>query len=124
MKCLRCTIARVIFIPACILILSTGYAIAAEYHPPELDGFSLHAERDADGDGDGVKETHIRQYFDTAGDSIVSMTTKELTWSWSLNTRGSETGDKNYVIRDSNCDGIFDEVYSLDDKFYVPDCLK
>jgi hypothetical protein len=28
------------------------------------------------------------------------------------------------VIRDSNCDGSFDEVYGLDDEFHVPDCVK
>ena len=106
-----------------LLILSSD-ALATNFNPPELDGYNLHDERDSDGDGDGVKETHIKQYFDTAGDSIVSMTTKEQTWAWSLDTRGSETGNENYVIRDSDCDGEFDEVYSLDDKFYVPDCLK
>ena len=107
----------------CLLVLSPA-ALATNFNPPVLDGYNLHDERDSDGDGDGVKETHIRQYFDTAGDSIVSMTTKEQTWAWSLDTRGSETGNENYVIRDSDCDGEFDEVYSLDDKFYVPDCLK
>ena len=106
------------------LLILSSYALATSFNPPELDGYNLHDERDSDGDGDGVKETHIRQYFDTAGDSIVSMTTKEQTWAWSLDTRGSETGNENYVIRDSDCDGEFDEVYSLDDKFYVPDCLK
>jgi hypothetical protein len=28
------------------------------------------------------------------------------------------------VIRDSNCDGTFDERYGLDEQFHVPDCLK
>ena len=46
-------------------------------------------------------------------------------WAWSLETKGdSINGPKNYVIRDSDCDGVFDEVYGLDDKFTVPDCLK
>ena len=109
---------------ACFLTLLSGQAMAKNFEPPKLDGFNLHAERDADGDEDGVKETHIKQYFNTSGDSIVSMTTKEQIWAWSLNTRDNESGERNYVIRDSDCDGKFDEVYGLDDEFHVPDCLK
>ena len=99
-------------------------ASAGNYSPPSMDGFKLHTERDADGDEDGVKETRIKQYLNTKGDSLVSMTTRGTIWAWSLNTRGSEVGDKNYVIRDSNCDGSFDEVYGLDQEFHLPDCLK
>ena len=62
--------------------------------------------------------------MNTSGDSIVSFTSNERLWGWSLDTRDSETGPENYVIRDSNCDGIFDEVYGLDDEFHVPACLK
>ncbi len=98
--------------------------MATNFDPPKLDGFNLHAERDADGDKDGVNETHIKQYFNTAGDSIVSMTIKEKVWAWSLSTRNNDSGNNNYVIRDSNCDGQFNEVYGLDEEFHVPDCLK
>jgi hypothetical protein len=97
----------------------------AQFNPPSLEGFTPTNEHDADGDGDGVKETHIQNYANAAGDSIFSMTTKGRVWAWSLETKGESTGGpKNYVIRDSNCDGVFDEVYGLDDKFTVPDCLK
>ena len=106
------------------LVLLTGQAAATSFEAPKLDGFNLHAERDADGDKDGVNETHIKQYFNTSGDSIVSMTTRDKTWAWSMSTRNNESGDKNYVIRDSDCDGQFDQVYGLDDDFYVPNCLK
>lgn len=109
---------------AIVVTLLPGLAVANSFDPPKLDGFNLHAERDADGDGDGVNETHIRQYFNTSGDSIVSMTTTEKIWAWSMSTRNSKTGDKNYVIRDSDCDGVYDEVYGLDEEFHVPDCLK
>jgi hypothetical protein len=115
---------RTAFILGCFLALSTELAIAAQFEPPKLDGFNLHAERDGDGDGDGVNETHIRQYFNTDGDSIVSMTTKGRTWAWSLNTRENSSSTRNYVIRDSNCDGVFNEVYGLDEEFHVPDCVK
>jgi hypothetical protein len=107
----------------CLTMLA-GQVYATNFEPPKLDGFNLHIERDADGDGDGVNETHIMQYFDASGDSIVSMTTKGQLWAWSLNTRNSSTGNNNYVIRDSDCDGIFDEVYGLDEEFHVPDCLE
>jgi len=97
---------------------------AEQFDPPSLEGFNMHVERDADGDGDGVNETHIQQYFSESGDSIVSMTTKGRLWAWSLNTLDNDSGVRNYVIRDSNCDDIFDEVYGLDDEYHVPDCLK
>ena len=112
------------FILGCILALSAGVANAEQFEPPKLDGFTLHAESAADGDGDGKNETHIKQYFNTKGDSIVSMTTKGRLWAWSLDTRDNESGVHNYVIRDSNCDGVFNEVYGLDEEFHVPDCLK
>ena len=117
---------RAAALPAILVLLCgpAGGVLAKQFQPPSLDGFTLHTERDADGDGDGVNETHIRQYLSPNGDSLVSMTTKGVVWAWSLNSRNSETGNKNYVMRDSNCDGVFDEVYGLDEEFHVPDCLK
>ena len=109
---------------ACVFAMPSALATPTQYEPPKLDGYNLHAERDADGDGDGTKETHIKQYFNTSGDSIVSMTTKERVWAWSMDTRDNDSAIKNYVIRDSNCDGVYDEVYSLEQEFHVPDCLK
>ena len=108
----------------CVLTMPSAMAAPAQYEPPKLDGFNLHAERDADGDGDGVKETHIKQYFNASGDSIVSMTSKERVWAWSMDKRDNDSAIKNYVIRDSNCDGVYDEVYSLEQDFHVPDCVK
>jgi len=103
------------------IVGSTGTANASQFNPPKMDG----GENDADGDGDGVKETHIQQYSNAAGDSIYSMSTNGHLWAWSLETKGEPTsGPQNYVIRDSDCDGIFDEVYGLDDKYYLPDCVK
>ena len=111
-----------------ILIVSlTGMlrvAQAAQFTPPDLEGFNLHDERDADGDGDGNNETRLGQYLNSNGDSIVSFTSNKRVWAWSLNTRDDESGTRNYVIRDSNCDDIFDEVYGLDDDVHVPDCVK
>ena len=111
-----------------ILIVSlTGMlqmAQAAPFTPPDLEGFKLHDERDADGDDDGNNETRLGQYLNSNGDSVVSFTSNQRVWAWSLDTRDDEAGPRNYVIRDSNCDGIFDEVYGLDDEFHVPDCVK
>ena len=101
-----------------------GVAQATTFTPPALEGFNLHDEREADGDDDGKNETTIRQYLNTSGDSLVSFTSNGLVWAWSLDTRDSDVGPKNYVIRDSDCDGTFDEVYGLDDEFHVPDCVK
>ena len=101
-----------------------GVAQAAPFTPPELEGFNLHDERDADGDGDGKNETSLGQYLNSNGDSIVSFTSNGRVWAWSLDTRDSDTGPQNYVIRDSDCDGTFDEVYGLVDEFNVPDCVK
>lgn len=107
-----------------LLACVAGNAAAQQFEPPSLDGFMKHAERDADGDGDGKNETHITQYLNTSGDSLASMTTNGKTWAWTLNTRGSNVGSNNYVIRDSNCDGVFNEVYGLDEEFHVPECVK
>ena len=99
-------------------------AQAGQFTPPDLEGFNQHDERDADGDGDGKNETRLGQYLNANGDSIVSFTSNGRLWAWSLDTRDGESGPRNYVIRDSNCDGSFDEVYGLDDEFHVPDCTR
>ncbi|MGD8310148.1 MAG: hypothetical protein PVG98_11975 [Chromatiales bacterium] len=96
---------------------------AARFEPPDLQEFAVYNEHEADGDGDGVNETHVVRYFNPKGDSIFSLTTRGRLWAWSLNTRGDEAPEHNYVIRDSNCDGVFDEVYGLDDEFHIPACL-
>ncbi len=95
------------------------------FFKPELADFGLHNEYDDDGDGDGVNETHVRRYINSKGDTAFSMTTSGQLWAWSLDTRGDDDSDirKNHVIRDSNCDKVFDERYRLDAQFHVPGCL-
>ena len=115
---------RLVLVGFAVQTCLTGSAIAEQYAPPSLDGFKLHTEREADGDGDGKNETHIKQYLNTSGDSLASMSSKGIVWAWTLNTRDSDVGSSNYVIRDSNCDGVFDEVYGLDEEFHVPECMK
>ena len=95
------------------------------FFKPKLDGYTLHNESDDDGDGDGVNETHVRRYINKAGDAVFSMTTGDKLWAWSLDTKAGDDTDikKNYVIRNSNCDSVFDERYSLNAEFHVPICL-
>ncbi len=105
--------------------VASGRMQKGMYFPPELPDYELHNEYDDDGDGDGVNETHVRRYINTAGDTAFSMTTQGTLWAWSLDTKGDDDSDihKNFVIRDSNCDKVFDERYSLDAQFLVPSCL-
>ena len=49
------------------------------------------------------------KYLNLNGDSAFSMTSNGRLWASSLDTRDDESGMHNYVIRDSNCDGVFDE---------------
>jgi hypothetical protein len=103
----------------------TAVVAKGMYFKPELKDFKLHNEYDDDGDGDGVNETHVRRYISSKGDTAFSMTTSDRLWAWSLDSQGGDDADihKNYVIRDSNCDGVFDERYSLNAEFRVPACL-
>ena len=112
------------WLPLASLLVAMQHLQAAQFEPPVLEGYLLHDERDADGDGDDVKETHIQHYLNENGNSIFSMMTNGTLWAWSLDTHDDESGEKNYVIRDSNCDGVFDEVYGLDQEYHVPDCVK
>jgi len=98
---------------------STGFAA------PDLEDYVMTEEGKGDGDGDGIDETQILRYRNLAGDALFSMTTKGYLWAWSREQHGGGNSlERNYVIRDSNCDGTFDERYSLDERFHVPDCLK
>ena len=107
-----------------VLLIPIYPVLAAQFNPPDMEGFVLHDERDADGDGDNVNETRIQHYLNPNGNSVFSMTTNGRLWAWSLDTRDDESGPNNYVIRDSNCDGVFDEVYGLAEEYHVPDCVK
>ena len=93
------------------------------YFKPDLSEFTLHNEYDDDGDGDGINETHVRRYINSKGDTAFSLTTGDTLWAWSLDSREDDADTRrNFVIRDSNCDGVFDERYSLDAEFHVPPC--
>ena len=128
LPCVCWTVARLLAGALALAVAaSPGWAMeTGVYRPPEMGKFLLISEEDGDGDGDGVEETHILRYRNLEGDSIFSMTTKGRLWAWSLESVGSAavSGPGNYVIRDSDCDGTFDERYALNEEFHLPDCLK
>jgi len=111
--------------PAPAAPATAGLMQKGMYFPPGLPDYQLHDEYDDDGDGDGIKETHVRRYINSKGDSAFSLTTNGTLWAWSLDTKGDDDSDihRNYVIRDSNCDKVFDERYGLNAQFHVPACL-
>jgi len=109
-----------------LLMLASSAATAMEtsyFGAPSLIGFNKTSEEDADGNGDSIKETHVIHYMNEAGDRLFSMITKDTLWAWSYQSHASKGPLDNYVIRDSNCDGTFDERYTLDEEFHVPECL-
>ena len=110
--------------PAAAPAAAGGRMEKGVFFRPELSDYQLHNEYDDDGDGDGIKETHVRRYINANEDSAFSMTTNGILWAWSLDTKGDDDADihNNYVVRDSNCDKVFDERYSLDAEFHVPPC--
>ena len=119
-------------LPGCLslaLLLVVGPAIGAEkgeFMGPGMEGFVKVQEYDGDGDGDGIKETRIRRFRNLAGDRVFTMTTNDQLWAWSLDAVGDDDSriEANYVLRDSDCDGRFDERYRLDQEFTPPDCLQ
>lgn len=113
-----------VVLSAVILVPAAKAVETGEFQPPSLEGFSLSSEEYADGDGDGNKETHVRHYSNARGDRLYNMTTKGVRWAWSKQSHAGAGPDNNFVIRDSNCDGVYDQKYSLDEEYHVPDCLK
>ncbi len=107
--------------PQPILALEKG-----QYPAPALEGFQAAGESPADVDTDGVNETVIRRYVSESGDSVFSLVTNDRVWAWSLATVVGDKLDpaRSYVIRDSNCDGIFDEKYGQQEEFQIPPCVK
>jgi len=114
---------------AVVWVLGTAPAAAMEtglFRGPGMEGFVKIEEHDGDGDADGINETHIRRFRNIHGDRMFTMTTKDQLWAWSVDAVDDDDSDvnRNYVLRDSDCDGRFDERYRLDEGFNLPDCLK
>lgn len=109
---------------ALVALPATGVE-RGSFLPPDISGFLYLGAEEADGDEDGIRKTQIKRYGHSSGDSVFSMTSGGRLWAWSLASHGRGTDpERNYVLRDSNCDGVFDERYGLDDEHRVPDCLR
>ena len=112
---------------AALLLLLAGSARAVEegfFRGPGMEGFVKVQVYEADGDGDGEKETLVRRFRNLAGDRMFTMTTGEKLWAWSLDSAEGDGVENDYVLRDSDCDGRFDQRYGLDEEFTPPDCVK
>ena len=50
---------------------------------------------------------------------MFTMTARDQLWAWSVDAVDDDDSDlnRNYVLRDSDCDGGFDERYRLDEGF-------
>ena len=112
-----------------VLLLSAAPSIAVEtglFTAPEMEGFVKIQELDGDGNDDGVKETRIRRFRNVNGDRMFTMTAKDQLWAWSVDAVDDDDSqiNRNYVLRDSDCDGSFDERYRLDEGFNLPACLE
>jgi len=122
---MRRTLVTSLFI-FCCGVQQLSAAESGSFAAPDMEGFVKIQEYHADGDENGVKETLVRRFKNLSGDRMFTMTTKENLWSSSLDTAGDDDSqvEKNYVLRDSDCDGSFDERYTLDEQFRLPECLK
>lgn len=111
---------------SCTVCWSVTAMEKGRYEAPDIEKYVSTGQSDGDGDGDGIRETHITRYRNLSGDRVFSMTIDNRLWAWSLDTGGDDDADvrRNYVIRDSDCDGVFDERYRIDEEFHVPACLK
>ena len=117
-----------LLLPLCFFaLLQPAHALEkGEYPAPALDQFQPADESGADVDGDGVNESLIKRYTNEAGESLFSFTTGDRVWAWSFAIVVGDQLDptKSYLIRDNNCDGVFDEKYRTDEDFQIPACLK
>jgi hypothetical protein len=111
-----------------VTVLGAGSALAVEtgvFMGPGMEGFVRIQEYQGDGNADGADETTIRRFKNVAGDRMFTMTARDHLWAWSVDAVGDDDSDlnRNYVLRDSDCDGRFDERYRLDEGFSLPECL-
>jgi hypothetical protein len=103
------------------MAMETGF-----FRGPGMEGFVKISEHEGDGNADGTNETTIRRFRNVNGDRMFTMTAKDQLWAWSVDAVGDDDSEinRNYVLRDSDCDGRFDERYRLDEGFSLPDCLE
>jgi hypothetical protein len=87
------------------------------FQPPDLNDYQLSKEWDDN--SVWIKDTHVMKYTNRKGDKIYRYSTNKHVWGWTVVlSNAKETGHdltKNYKIRDSKCNGKFDEKYSLEE---------
>jgi len=99
------------------------------FQPPSLEDYEYERAWQMDINKDGVKETHVTMYKNSDGGKILKITSLNGTvWAWAVRSsywpKDKEDLTKNYTLRDSNCDGVFDEKLKNDEAYKVPDCLR
>lgn len=108
-----------VHIPACL----TGAHV-----PPGLEGYKFTQEFKADGDNNGTEETTGYAYQDDDGNVRYVLVAGNQVWAWTQQSKDfpadKDDLEKNYTLRDANCDGGFDQRLSPTDKVVLPDCLK
>jgi len=114
-----------------LVLCTTSFVTAFEkevFQPPSLEGYVLDnaAYLDKDKIIDGIHETLGEVFKNSEGKVIVRLSTDRKTWAWGIFGNPSDRTDiiNNYVIRDSNGDGIFDEKYPANEQFFLPDWVK
>lgn len=113
---------------AVILLLTSALGLAFEmgvFEPPSLDGYLLVEEKllDKDEVKDGIKETRLEKYQSRSGEKIGKYVTGGKNWAWAVapNRKDVCHYPDNYVIRDSDGDGVFDERYRFcGEEFWLP----
>ena len=98
------------------------------YQPPSLEGYHFDKAKkfDKDWPEDGIKETLVERFLNSKGQGILKYTTKGKTWAWGIMGNPSDRNDttNNFLIRDSDGDGSYDEKYLGNEGFSLPDYLK
>lgn len=127
---IKCKLIVVLLIMLCILAPMPYAMEKGVFQPPSLDGYTLDRTKYSDKDTiiDGIKETKIEVFKNSSGQIIAKYTTNNKTWAWAKLMDPSDVNNIdtsiNYVIRDSDGDGKFDEMYNRTEDFYLPNWVK
>ena len=124
---LRASLGSVLLATAVgLAVLTAGTSGQATFTAPGLQAYRLQKAYQQDADGDGVEETHVHRYRSRVGDQVLSLSARGQVWAWTLDTANDDDADimANHVIRDSDCDGNFDQRYGLHEPYRLPVCLQ
>ena len=125
--------AGLVTLLAATLSLGLGMnANAMEENPngwpvPSLEGYTKVKGKWEDGDDNpntGVdgKETLSEIFMKEGTGVITKYSTAKATFAWA---KASNPFDPDaYIIIDSDCDGVFEEKYTFNETFDMPDCAK